>query len=62
MHHTTWRAMESRRIDAHAAAACQEIQRMAQKARGEINKTTRFIARSLGQKRRYSNNNGGKMK
>jgi hypothetical protein len=60
---TTWRIFENNRIDAHAAAAHKEIWRMTQQALAEINAKKCYVARSIGQQRRFSKiTNGGKTK
>lgn len=59
---TTWRERENQRIDMQCLYARLEIAKKAQWAMEQINAKKCYVARSLGQTRRYSNNNGGNTK
>jgi len=60
---TTWREKESERIDMQCLYARLEIAKMGRRALVEINAKKCYVARSIGQQRRFSKTiNGGKTK
>jgi hypothetical protein len=60
---TTWRERENERIDMQCLYARLEIMKLGQKAIKAINAKKCYVARSIGQQRRFSKTiNGGKTK
>jgi organic hydroperoxide reductase OsmC/OhrA len=53
---------QAEKIEAHAKLHLAQIQIEAEEALRQVNEMKCFVARSIGQQRRYSNNNGGKTK